>query len=401
MSPLSRRRFLRALGLGAAGAAAYALCPGCRPRGATPAAARPPRRVLADLHAHGWIDEWNRTTPFAREYPLLVESTAPLANRTRVDWERCHAAGVDLVCVAHYNLFDEWISMPVDPNPAAYRHAVMMLDQLEGALAGPLSPYARLARDRDVLASLLAVDKSTGAFRTAVVHALEGAHALGGDIGAVEALAARGVAYMSITHFFDKGVGSTANAFPYFPDMGASAPAVGLHPFGRELIAEMERVGVIVDVTHLSETAVADALETSRRPVLASHAASRTLADRPYSLRDEHVVEIARRGGLVGVILYPFQLGNYSGTAEARRWGRLRDVVRTVRHFVKLVGPGRVAIGSDFGAYITPPRDMKRLSDVDRLRALLLDEFSDESLVDAVMAGNAIDFLMKNWGRDA
>jgi membrane dipeptidase len=402
MGNLSRRSFLRTVGLYGAGVAAGTVVPGCSPRRDVEPGRRPGHRVLADLHAHATIDEWNRTTPFARRYPLLVGGAVPLVNRTGVEWRRCHRAGVDLVCVAHYNIFDEVMSMPVDPDPGALRHTRMMLDQLEGDLAGPSAAYARLARNREELAAALSVGKQSRAFRTAVVHTLEGAHALGGDLAALEPLAARGVASITITHFFDKGVGSTGNALPYFPDAGAAESGVGLHPFGRELIAEMDRLGIVVDLTHLTPRAFGDALAVCKRPPVASHASSRALADHPYSLTDEHAVEIARRSGLVGVILYPLLLSNYSGPSEAKRWGGLRDVVRTMRHFVKVCGTHRhLAVGSDFGAYVTPPREMNRLSQIGVLRAMMLDEFGDEDLVEDVLANNAIDFLGKNWGLDA
>lgn len=391
------------MGLCGAGVAAGACgLPGCAGGRYARSRPHPGGRVLADLHAHAVLDDWNDLTPFARRYPLLVDAVTPLANRSGVDWKRCHRAGVDLVCVAHYNIFDELASMPVDPNPDAPRHTDMMIEQLEALLAGDASRYARIARTPADLTRLLAVDKTSGAWRTAVVHALEGAQALGGDLDNVERFARRGVAYLTLTHFVDKGVGSTVNALPYFPDMGAPDPAVGLHRFGRDLVAAVESAGMIADVTHLTTRALDDVLEIATRPVLSSHSSLRALGDHPASLTDEHAIEITRRGGMIGVLLYPLLLSNYSGPAEAKRWGSLRDTVRTVRQLVKICGGHEhIAIGSDFGAYITPPKEMRHLGDVAILRAMLLDEFSDESLVDDVLANNAISFLEKNWGQRA
>jgi microsomal dipeptidase-like Zn-dependent dipeptidase len=385
-----------------AGLAAGTFLEACAGRRVVDPRERPAHRVLADIHAHAVLDDWNDTTPFARRYPLLVDAVAPLVNRSGVDWDRCFEAGVDLLCVAHYNVFDEMMSMPVDPDPGAARRTHLMLDRLEALLTTDLRPYARLARNRTQLAEILAVDKQTGAWRMAVVHSLEGGHALGGDLANVEAFATRGVAYMTITHFIDKGVGATVNALPYFPDMGTEPPALGLHGFGRELVAEMERTGMLIDVTHLTSVAIEDVLEATTRPPLASHASVRALGDHPYSLTDDHIREITGRGGLIGVLLYPMLLSNYSGPAEAKRWGSLRDTVRTVRHLVKQCGGHRhIAIGSDFGAYITPPKEIERLSDATILRDMLLDEFGDEALVEDVMANNAIAFLENHWGHDA
>lgn len=395
----SRRRFIRTVGVAGAGLAAGVLhvgCAGRRPGG------RRPRRLLADIHAHAALDDWNDLTPFARRYPVIVDALTPIANRSGVDWARCHAAGVDMVCAAHYNIFDEMASMPVDPSPDAPRHTAMMIDQLEAHLRGPGADYARVAHSRDALEHLLSVDKRDPSWRTAVVHALEGAHALGGDLENVAVFARRGVFYMTITHFLDRGVGSTANALPFFPDMGPQEPAGGLSGFGRELIAEMDRARMTVDVTHLTSRSIDDVLSVSGRPLMASHASARALGIHPYSLTDEHIIEITRRGGLVGVLLYPLLLSNYSGPAEARRWGSLRDTIRTIRHIVKVCGShAGVAVGSDFGAYITPPAEMRRLGDAGILRSMLLEEFGDEALVEDVMANNAIRFLLENWGHRA
>ena len=77
------------------------------------------------------------------------------------------------------------------------------------------------------------------------------------------------------------------------------------------------------------------------------------------------------------------------------------DVVAHIEHALNVCGEDHVGIGSDFGAYITPPREMHRLSQVGVLREMLLDEFGDPSLVEDVLANNAIAFLTKHWGPDA
>ena len=139
----------------------------------------PPPRVLADLHVHSVINEWNRTTPLGVRYPGLVKLVEKFANKTGMSWEKCHEAGVDLICVAHFNAFDEWLSMPTDPNPEAPAHTYQMMDQLEEILSGEAEPYARLVKNVDQMKALLDIPKSDPRFRTAVIHTIEGGHALG------------------------------------------------------------------------------------------------------------------------------------------------------------------------------------------------------------------------------
>ncbi len=358
----------------------------------------PPRRVLADLHVHAAIDQWNRETPLGIRYPALAVVVEKFANKTGMDWKKCHASGIDLVCATHFNVFDEWLSMPTDPNPQAPANTHRMMDDLEELLDGPASPYARLTRNSHELRSLLNVPKIAPNYRIAVVHTIEGGHALGGDIGALEPLAARGVAMITLTHFFNKGVASAVNSYPYFPDANSSWPHQGLSEFGRDVIREMERLGIIVDVIHGTATAIEDILEVATKPLIASHASARTLGDHPYSLYDEHIQHITENGGIIGIIIDPYLLCNYATLHQAETRATLRDVVRTIRYVVKLCGSHKhVGIGSDFAGYISGPRDMCRLSQVGRLRRLLMKEFDDEQVVEDILANNAIEFLMKNW----
>ena len=128
---------------------------------------------------------------------------------------------------------------------------------------------------------------------------------------------------IGLTHFFNKGVATSANAYPFFPDANSPWPALGLSSYRHELIKEMERLGIIVDVIHASTTALEEIFKVATRPMVASHTSARTLGDHPYSLLDEHLQEIARRDGLIGVILDPYLLSNYATGQLAEDEGSL------------------------------------------------------------------------------
>jgi len=331
---------------------------------------------------------------------------------------------VDLICVSHFNLFDEWATMPTDPNPHAPVNTLHMMQLLEDFLADKAPDWAALVRDRQELEDRLIVAKDDPEWRIAVVHALEGGHSFGGEIAPLEMFADRGVALITITHFFNKGIATAVNSYPYFPDAFSDPPAQGLSEFGEEVIERMEELGIIADLTHSTSTAVEQVLKCAKRPLLVSHGSSATLGIHPMGLEDEHAIEITRRGGLVGVILMPYWLNNFSNDGLAQEHGGLRDTVRTVRHLVKVTGSHKnVAIGTDFGGYITKPYDMKCQAEIEKLRILLHEEFDrdgnvsgdivggtagssvggtvDDAADDVVgdlLAGNAKRFLLKNWG---
>jgi membrane dipeptidase len=355
--------------------------------------------VLADFHVHPTINAWVRRSPLAVKYPFLAKIQAKMFNPTRITWETSHRAGIDLMCVGHFSIFDEWLSMPTDPNPEAPANTIRMMDLLEQELSGPAAPYARLVRNHKQFDDLLQVRSGNKDFRIAVVHTIEGGHALGGSLEPLKLFARRGVALITITHYFNKGIATSPNTFPFFPDANSRWPNQGLSEFGHEVIKEMEKLGIIVDVTHASSTAIEDILRAANKPLVSTHSSVRTLADHSYSLFDEHIQEIALRGGIVGVILCPYWLSNYSGEQAVKGHGSLVDVVRTIRYVTKICGTHkRVGIGSDFAGYIIRLKEMTDLGEIDKLRKLLLLEFdNDETIVEDIMANNVIEFLQKNW----
>ena len=403
MTNISRRKFIHSTFLSCAGFLSTGFLEpilGCI--SALPSKIAPPthrRRVLADFHVHPTLNAWVRRSPLAIKSPFLAKIAEKMFNPTKIKWETSHRAGIDLICVAHFNVFDEWLSMPTDPNPEAPANAMRMIDLLEQELSGPAAKYARLVRNHKELYDLLQVRRSNIDFRVAVLHTLEGGHALGGSLEPLKLFARRGVALITITHFFNKGIATSPNSFPFFPDANSRWPNQGLSEFGSEVIKEMEELGIIVDVTHASSTAIEDILRVATKPLVSTHSSVRTLGDHPYSLFDEHIQEIARRGGIVGVILAPWLLSNYSGMHVVKDFGSLRDVVRTIRYVTKVCGTHkRVGIGSDFAGYIKGPKEMIYLGEIDKLRKLLLIEFdNDETIVEDIMANNVIEFLLKNW----
>lgn len=406
MNAIDRRDFLRvsgaSVGMLLAGGAS-GLFMGCGTGGACEAAPPPSgqKRVLADLHAHPLLNAWNELSPLGMRNPILASLAKQFLNRTQITWRSLHQARVDMLCVGHFNLFDEWISMPTDPNPAAPGNTVRMMDLLEEDLQRPGNrDCAVIVRNvAELRKAVEDVSRTSPEFRTAIVHAVEGGHALGGDPKALDELARRGVAMVTVPHFFHKALGSAGNAFPFFPDAGAKYPNVGLSELGKEVVRRLKKMGLIIDVTHGTVAMVEAILHEVTGPFIASHASVLALGDHAYSLYDEHIQQIASQGGIIGVILMPYWLSNYSTESLALRYGDLKDVVRTIVYLAKMAGTDKVAIGSDFSGYIPGPRDMTCLSEIGKLRKLLVGEFGEE-VTNNIVAENGIKFFLDNWHYD-
>lgn len=217
---------------------------------------------------------------------------------------------------------------------------------------------ARRAADPTLVAGLLAI---------------EGAHALDDDLANLERLDAAGYRMVGLAHFFD-------NAF------AGSAHGVvqgGLTGAGRELVGELERRRMIIDVAHASSATIDDVLAIATRPIVASHTGLRAVADNPRNLSDEQLRGIAATGGMVGIGFWP----TASGGDDAA------SIARSIAHAVSVVGAAHVGLGSDFDGAVPTPFDVSGLG---LLTAALLDAGSDEGMIEAVMGGSAVR-LLREW----
>ncbi len=127
----------------------------------------------------------------------------------------------------------------------------------------------------------------------------------------------------------------------------------GLTDFGIAAVAEMNRVGMVVDVSHAGEATALEATQVSRAPVIISHSACRALRNNPRSASDELIRAMARTGGVMGICFLPFLL-----TADGRTKATLEDLLAHVDHVVDLVGVDHVGFGSDLTEEINPAEMM-------------------------------------------
>jgi membrane dipeptidase len=282
----------------------------------------------------------------------------------------------------------------------AWAQALEALDSLDRMFAehGGLCELA-LAPDNAV--------RSHRAGKRAIFLGLENAYPVGLDLERVQVLYRRGVRYITLCHSSDNDM--CASATERAPDapilLPRSQPDTGLTPLGARLVTRMNELGMMVDVSHISERSLADVLRITRAPVLASHSGARAVGDHPRNLSDDQLRAIARNGGVVQVplvseFLKPRHPDPAVGKAYLALWERVdahfalkalgedpaaeaafeaeyqelqrqhprvhasvSDLVDHIDHVVETIGVEHVGIGSDFdgGGALTDCRDVTAL----------------------------------------
>lgn len=163
--------------------------------------------------------------------------------------------------------------------------------------------------------------------------AIEGAHALEGELANLQKLKDAGYRMIGLTHFFDNDLGGSLH--------GMSKG--GLTPFGVQTVHALEEAGIIVDLAHASEKVVDDVVQIATRPMVVSHTGVRGACNSPRNMSDAHMRAIAAKGGLIGIGYWD---GAVCDTTPA-------GVVKSLRYAIDLVGADHVALGSDYDGTTT------------------------------------------------
>ncbi|WP_242530309.1 dipeptidase [Nocardioides aromaticivorans] len=234
-------------------------------------------------------------------------------------------------------------------------------DESDGAL--------RLIRSRADLDRLIA-DRVDGEQVTGALFSVEGLHNLEGDIDNLDKLYDAGMRMAGFTHFFDNEVAGSMHG----EDKG------GLTDLGREVFAEMEERGIVVDIAHASHEAVAEMLDLATKPVVLSHGGVQATCDVNRNLTDEEVRGVAATGGVVGVGYWDAAVCDL--TVDA--------VVDAIDHVVEIAGVETAALGSDYDGATTVGWDTTHLAAITQE---LVDRGYDDTEIAAIMGGNTLRVL--------
>jgi membrane dipeptidase len=319
---------------------------------------------VADLHAHPALNAFYLRRDLGREHKG-PRRWNPL--RQQIDLPRARAGGLRVLtnCVYAPTV------LPVSP----FRAALGGIDALE-RLCARHPALAQIARRKGEILPILRSGK------LAVIHAAEGGHHFERSLEKLEKLADRGLRYLTLTHFVHNGLAQPAR-MPSLRFLSLLRGSPGLTQLGRSVVRRCEELGVLVDVTHCSERSFADVLGTATRPVLATHTGFRRFAPFERNLSDEQAREIARTGGVIGVITWTDLLGGDSIEAMAD----------AIVHGATVVGARHVGIGTDFDGWVHSVEGIRDATSYPALTERLARRgFSGEELR-GILGGNYLRVL--------
>jgi membrane dipeptidase len=258
------------------------------------------------------------------EGPSFFEDT-----KRRVDLPKMKRGGIDAGCFAAY--------VPQGPRSAEtgeanFSRAIAMLKAIQA-----------MGRDgARACTSAAAIEAAHRDGFTAIVPCVENGHACGAEPARLKAFRDLGATYITVTHFGHNALGDSSN-----PRQDLNDPPEehgGLSPLGRTAVAEMNRVGLMVDIAHASKKTMMQCAELSRTPVLSTHSCIKALCDNPRNVDDEQLDMIRKVHGVVQITAVPAFLRTGKKAEEVT----VADYADHVDYAVKRIGIEHVGISSDF-----------------------------------------------------
>ena len=328
-----------------------------------------------------------------------------------IDIPRMREGGLNAI------FFSIWIPGTVT-GPEAVKRAMDQIDLVRRQAA--LHP-------NDIVLATTAADvrRAKASRKIAALMGVEGGHMIDDDLGVLRSYAASGVRYMTLTHFLNNN----------WADSSTDTPAHnGLTDFGKQVVREMNRLGVMVDISHVSDKTFYDALETSQAPLIASHSSCRALCDAPRNMTDHMIKDLAAKGGVIQINYHVgFLSQKFADAGKAhpeiekeideetkKRCGDggnpgCRDVMREVvtrefmvegklprvewteiidhiDHAVKIAGADHVGLGSDFDGAVMP-FGMEDASHLPQITNALLEKGYSESDIEKILGGNTLHLM--------
>jgi membrane dipeptidase len=240
-------------------------------------------------------------------------------------------------------------------------------------------------QDFELAFSTADIHRIVAAGKIASLMGMEGGHSIEDSLQLLREFYQRGVRYMTLTH---------TRSLRWATSSTADDSGKGLSEFGEEIVREMNRLGMLVDLSHVSVQTMRDAIRVSRAPIIFSHSSVRAICDHPRNVPDEILQLLPANGG---VIMINFMPGFVVPTAELKRnpkaLGTVHTVVDHIEHVIRVAGVEHVGIGSDFDGVESLPVGLEDVSTYPRITAELLRRGYTPEQIRLILGGNILRVL--------
>jgi len=279
-----------------------------------------------------------------------------------IDLPRLKQGGVDLQVFA--------ISSERDPTPAyPIRTAMEMIE----AFYTECEKYPDLVTPVTSHAEIMQANEEG---KIAAMLSIEGADIIEGRVGMLRVYHRLGVRMVGLVH-------SLRNLLA--DGVADNRTKGGLSVLGVQVVEELNRLGMIVDVSHLSDAGFWDVLETSKEPVVASHSNSRAVCPHPRNLTDDMIKALSDTGGVIGM--------NFAPDFVHKTQPSVETLVDHIDHIVDLVGPGHVGLGSDFDGIPSTPVGLEDASKMPAITEELVKREYSEDYIRLILGGNHLRLI--------
>src|SRR6185436_15042889 len=357
------------------------------------------------LHDRAIVIDTHADTP----QRLFFDKTYDIAVRQKngnIDIPRMREGGLDGL------FFSIWVPSDVT-GPPAVKRAMDLIDATREA--------ARLHPDQLVLATTAAdVRRAAAEHKIAALMGMEGGHMIDDDMRLLRLYAALGVRYMTLTHFKNNNGADSSTDKPAHN---------GLTAFGKDVLREMNRLGMMVDISHVADKTFFDVLALTRAPVIASHSSSRVIANHPRNMTDDMLRAVAKNGGVVMINYHAAFLSEEFRVASEKKSGTVvasmaalskkcggneacttmegerldheamangtlpkvswEKIIEHIDHAVKVAGADHVGLGSDFDG-ATMPLGMEDATKLPKITDALLKKGYSDADVEKILGGNLL-----------
>lgn len=221
--------------------------------------------------------------------------------------------------------------------------------------------------------------------KIAAVPAIEGSYSLDRDYSfeLLHQYKDLGIKAITLTWNYSNALGEGASKT--YNDKSKTPSSGGLTEHGKNIIAEMEWIGILVDISHIDEGTFWDVMEVAKAPVIASHSGVDRIKQHVRNLKDDQLKAIKETGGVVNIVFYPGFLGEEDSASSS-------EIVDHIDYVVDLIGIDYVGLGSDFDGDITP-KDLKDAGEIGKIRDELKNRRYGEEDIQKVLGGNMLRVL--------